>query len=546
MKKIGLFFITILLSSATLGQSGNLVEPNAITSKHHLSQVGKIRFLASPISVDDTKDGDFLAAIELNKSSNLYLRAYLDNSLTNYLHRLAPDATALELNQSGNFQFRFYVDERLIYSENLHPGAFGEQNKNKATVFRVPLTTVKTEDSWGKFLWGRFMARGGDEALSNGAHKLHIEIRPYVLKPTEKSGDIIAQGDITVNFVEESIAADKLTPATIAQGSQWTLNKAPYSSEKIKELKGAILREKFKQITSIVVIKNGQLALEEYFNGASRETLHDTRSVSKTITSALTGIAIANHHIKDSNQTLGDFYDLRRYDNFSTKKQQITLHHLLTMSSAFDGFDFDESSKGNEENMYPQADWVKWTLGLPLANRDSGSQWSYFTAGVVVLGDILDKHVPGGLEKFAATKLFEPLGIKHYQWQYTPQKVANTAGGLQMRSLDLARFGQLYLDQGKWQGTQIIPQAWVAESLKQQVDVPIDNMHYGLLFWNQKFHVGDKKYASFYCSGNGGNKVHIVKELGLVIVITAKAYNTPTMHQQADKIMEKYLLPAFL
>ena len=113
------------------------------------------------------------------------------------------------------------------------------------------------------------------------------------------------------------------------------------------------------------------------------------------------------------------------------------------MSSGFDGNDEDDSSIGNEENMYPTEDWVKFTLDLPY--QDSlKNKWHYFTAGVVLLGDILNKSVPNGLEKYAENKLFKPLEIKNYKWQYTPQNVPNTAGGIQMNALDFAKYGRSY------------------------------------------------------------------------------------------------------
>lgn len=122
------------------------------------------------------------------------------------------------------------------------------------------------------------------------------------------------------------------------------------------------------------------------------------------------------------------------------------------MSAAFEGNDDKRESAGNEEKMYPTKDWVKFTLDLPVDSVGAKGEWHYFTAGVVLLGDIIDKKVPGGLEKYADEKLFKPLGITKYKWQYTPQKVANTAGGIQMNALDFAKYGQLYKNNGKWNG----------------------------------------------------------------------------------------------
>jgi CubicO group peptidase (beta-lactamase class C family) len=327
----------------------------------------------------------------------------------------------------------------------------------------------------------------------------------------------------------------------------WSVSTEAYDRKKIGELKQQIADSTFKSITSVIVIKNGKLLIEEYFNGAGRDTLHDTRSVGKTFASAITGIAISEGHLKNVNQRLGEFYDLRAYDNYLPQKDSVTIRNLLTMSSGFDGDDGNELSPGNEENMYPQPDWVSWTLKLPMAaGRKPGESWAYFTAGVVVLGDILNKSVPGGLEEYAGQKLFTPLGITKYQWQYTPQHVPNTAGGLRMSALDLAKFGQLYKSNGKWNGRQVIPESWVKESHSRHYAIPGDDMHYGYLWWNKVYKVNDKPYEIYACSGNGGNKIFVFTTEPLVVVITSTAYNKPYAHSQANKIIENYILPAVL
>ena len=216
------------------------------------------------------------------------------------------------------------------------------------------------------------------------------------------------------------------------------------------------------------------------------------------------------------------------------------------MSSPFAGSDMDPSSPGNEENMYPAENWVKFSLNLPLDSaKIAQPYWDYFTAGVILLGDILNQSVPGGLQYYADKKLFQPLGITKYKWQFTPQKVVNTAGSLRMRSLDLAKYGQLYLNNGTWQGKQIISPEWVSKSLSKQIQIA-DNEYYGFLFWNKGFLVQDTIYEAYYASGNGGNKIYIFKDMDIVIVVTGTAYNTPYGHRQADQIIQNYLLPAII
>jgi CubicO group peptidase (beta-lactamase class C family) len=220
---------------------------------------------------------------------------------------------------------------------------------------------------------------------------------------------------------------------------------------------------------------------------------------------------------------------------------------LLTMTSTFDGDDGDQDSPGNEEAMYPTGNWVKFTLDLPMRTGERshrGVDWAYFTAGAVLLGDVLHSRVPQGLERYADRALFKPLGIHRYRWAYTPQKVVNTAGGLELRALDLAKFGQLYADRGRWKDAQVLPASWVDESFKPHATLPEGRGHYGYLFWNTRYTVGEVTWEAFSASGNGGNKVFIFQNQPVVVVVTAKAFNTPFMHAQVDRLLEQLVLPA--
>jgi len=348
--------------------------------------------------------------------------------------------------------------------------------------------------------------------------------------------------------VKPQIDEKSLAPTPIAPGGGWPVSGDPYDRDKIRELKREIAEGVYKDIHSIVVIKDGKLLIEEYFNGVDRGTLQNTRSVGKSFTSTMMGIAIHDGHIKGVDQTLKDFYDLKTFANFSAKKESVTLKSLLTMSSGFDANDDDQNSAGNEEKMYPTDNWVKFALDLPMDEKtEIGEKWRYFTAGMIVLGDILNRKVPGGLEAYSAHKLFQPLGIKKYTWEYTPQKVVNTAGGLQMSALDFAKFGQLYKNGGSWNGEQIIPADWVNKTFTRYQKVPYGpKLNYGYLFWNTTYKIGDRSYETYFATGNGGNKIFVFKDQPLVIVITATAFGKWYMHRQIDSMMERFVLPAVL
>lgn len=523
----------------------DIVKADPIQFPLHKANMGRIVFLKDTIPMAKITAADFLSEITLTPNTNLSMRAFMPNSLTNLQHRLAPQQTIEQLNQ-GNYQFTYYVDGKRIYQENLHKGAGYAYNKNGRTTFAIKLLSTLHEDMWSRYMFSRFMLRGGEDALTTGKHTLKIELRPYVALPEVKVGDLIAQGEIKV-IVPVVDVKDKAIQS-IKPNSGWPVSAESYNKQLIMDLNEKILQNKFKNINGIVVVKNGKLLIEEYFNGEGRDTLHDPRSVGKTFASATMGIAINDGYIKSEQQTLKDFYDLKAFQNYSPRKDSITLKSLLTMSSIFDANDNDDNSPGNENNMYPTDNWVKFVLDLKVdSTKKAYTQWNYFTAGIVVLGDILNKKVPGGLERYADEKLFKPLGIRKYQWQYTPQHVANTAGGIRLRALDFAKFGQLYKNNGQWQGRQIIPKAWVQKSFTKQIALPADVVgpgNYGYLFWNKTYEIDGKHYETWYCTGNGGNKIFVFKDQPLVIVVTASAYNEAYAHPQVDKMMQDYILPA--
>ncbi|MBK8553264.1 MAG: serine hydrolase [Ignavibacteria bacterium] len=543
-RQLLIVIIALLINIKLFGQANVLVKSDSIVYPIHKENIGKIAFMGQVVPIENFKETDFLKSFELKEKTDFNIRVFLDNSLTNQLHLLSPELTADELTKNGNYQFTFWIDNKIIYVENLNASAGSAENKNLRTIFRVPFISSTDEDSWGRFLWNRFLINGGQEAFTDGEHILKIEIRPY-LKLTEViAGNIIAEGEIKI-IVPEIIIDEKLVQLQAVNPlNDWQISADEFDKSRIEELNRKIATQAFKDITSIAVIKDGKLLIEEYFNGADRDTLHDTRSVGKSFASAILGIAVQDGYIKNETQMLNNFYDMKAFQNYSTSKDSITLKSLLTMSSPFDGSDMNQESPGNEENMYPTSDWVEFTLNLPIdKSKAAAARWDYFTAGVVVIGDIINKSVPEGLEKYADNRLFQPLGINNYKWQYTPQKVANTAGSLQLRTIDYAKFGQLYKNEGEWNGKQILTKEWISKSLSRQMRIS-ENENYGYLFWNKTFNVDGVDYEVYYSSGNGGNNIFIFKDQPIVIVVTSTAYNTPYGHSQVDRIMQNYLIPA--
>lgn len=535
--------IIILLLIAGSLSAQDMVKDNGIASDLHKNNIGRIVFTSREIPVSALSAGDFLQTAELTNKSDLFITVFMARSLTNYLHRLAPEWPVDSLHRSGGYEFALYVDQHLIYKSRIL-GAPLPQVKDTETIISKPLIDNEREGRWwSQFFWNRFLYNGGDSALTDGPHLLKLEIRPYL---NGMVGEIIASGELKLAVNRRpaiDISRIRLNP--VQPFTDLEVSHEPFNKDKIKELKGRIESGEFRKVNSIIVIKNGKILVEEYFNGETRDSLHDPRSVGKTFASAIFGIAESEGYFSNEMQTLGEFYRLDTFNNYSPLKEKITIQDLLTMSVALEGDDGDNNSPGNEENMYPAPDWVKFALDLPV-RQDTVKQWRYFTAGVVVLGDILDKTIPAGLERYAQEKLFGPLTIR-CQWQYTPQGVPNTAGGIRMRALDFAKFGQLYRNGGRWKNKQLVPKGWIARSFTKYRIIPgKQNEYYGYLFWNKRYHVNGREYETWYCTGNGGNKIFIFKDQPLVVVITASAYGQAYAHPQADRMMEEYILPAVL
>lgn len=522
-----------------------------IHNDFHQRNIGKITFLQEYIPFERYTEKDFLETVILGEDKRLFMRLFLEHTQTHYLNELAPDLTPNQLCKKGNWQLTFYLDDQQIYQENISPGGGSCSYRNEQTIVGVPLAFGEEMEHWGEFVWLKMLKRGkGEKILATGSHTMKIEIRPYIKREEVKVGEIVAQGSIRISLKKEEVDVSPTAFAyqPIQPTDAWTIANDSFNKEKILALNKKIIQQDFKKITSTVVIKEGQLLIEEYFNHANRNTLHDTRSVGKSFASTATGIAIEEGFLNGEDVTIGQIFDVKKYQNYDERKSKVTLEDLMTMSSILEASDNNMESAGQEEKMYPSRNWMQFGLDLPIdEDKIKQAKFDYSSVSSVLVGGIVNEVVPDGLENYLLKKVFQPLGITTYRFQYTPQKVLNTAGSIQLRSLDFAKYGQLYKNEGQWKGQQIIPKDWVRKSLSPLVpNEQTDSDGYGYLFWHKTYEVNGIKYPCAYASGNGGNRIIIFENLPIVIVITATAYGKPYAHFQADEIVEDYLLPFVL
>ncbi len=326
------------------------------------------------------------------------------------------------------------------------------------------------------------------------------------------------------------------------------------STERLAQMEQAIKAGEFKSITSVLIARNGKLAYERYFDKDGVDGLRNTRSATKTVTGMLIGAAIDRRLIPGVIAHVLDYLqDKLPLQNPDPRKAQITIEDFLTMSSLLECDDENSFSRGNEERMYLVEDWAKFTLDLPIRGfpawepkpQDSpyGRSWQYCTAGPTTLGVVLERAVKRPVPDFAREVLFAPLGINSLKWQFQPLGTAMTGGGLELRSRDLAKLAQLYLDGGKWNGKQIISAAWVENSVRPHANAREDT-DYGYLWWLETFHSQGRPLRSYGMYGTGGNKVLVFPDEQLVVVITTTNFRVPKASTITDKLFEDYILPA--
>ena len=310
----------------------------------------------------------------------------------------------------------------------------------------------------------------------------------------------------------------------------------------------------FKKIGSVLIARRGKLVYETYFDG-DENSLRDTRSATKSITDALIGIAIGEKKLSGVDARVLQLLPehARKLQNPDPRKDKITVEDFLTMSSPLECDDWNDASRGNEERMYVIEDWAQFILDLPIRGRMNlgeqveappyGRYFSYCTGGVFTLSEVLQKATGVRTDRYAQDKLFGPLGISDAQWVYSPMNIPQTGGGLRLSSRDLLKIAQLYLNDGSWQGQRIIDESWVRVSTQPHARID-EETEYGYLWWLKAFKSGGKSYPAFFMSGNGGNKVAVFPGLDLTVVITSTNYGTRGMHEQTEKLLTDYVLPA--
>lgn len=337
---------------------------------------------------------------------------------------------------------------------------------------------------------------------------------------------------------------------------------APVPAVTLMGVEQEIREGRFENIHGVVVLQEGETKAEWYFEGPderrgqplgtvtfSAEALHDLRSVTKSIVSVLFGIALADGAINSIDEAFVSYFP-DYADLVTPELSRIRLRDLLSMTS---GIRWDEStypytdSRNSETAMDWASDRIRHILSEPIEVAP-GERFNYSGGDVALIAAIIARATGTPLEEYAKSKLFDPLGITDFEWLKDGAGDPIAASGLRLRPRDMAKIGQLMLQAGRWDGQQIVPADWVETSTSFRAQIQPDlrcGTQYGYYWWLGAICDEATRIPLVRALGNGGQKIWLLREPEVVIVMTAGLYNrrNQSVDDAARAILSALSLP---
>lgn len=287
---------------------------------------------------------------------------------------------------------------------------------------------------------------------------------------------------------------------------------------------------------AIVIVRKGYVIADRYFAGWTADSIHTEQSVTKSVTSLVTGIAIARGDVRGVDQPLVEL--LGKYApiaNLDDRKRALTIRDVLTMRTGLDWNEDVYAGSPLERLNNLQTDWLRFVIDWPMREQP-GTRWQYNSGGVIALGGAIGVASNLNTAEYARTHLLRPIGITTDKWyRGYPDLLPHTGGGLLLTTRDLARVGYLVLRNGRWNTTQVVPQAWLRESTRPLV-TPTYRLggrqsSYGYLWWLYTLAGGtpDANTADLVIAASGamGQWLFVVPRHDLVVAINAGITNGP-------------------
>ena len=294
----------------------------------------------------------------------------------------------------------------------------------------------------------------------------------------------------------------------------------------------AVFKSFDQDVYSCLIIRKGKVVDEYFKEGYSKDSTFTLQSCSKSITSALAGIAIEQGYIKSITDYASSYLPQLANAKYADMGK-ITIRQLLNHTSGLTGTD---SHLWNQWRESP--DWIDFLTSRPMKHKP-GQIFEYSTGNTHLLAAILEKATGKGLLDYAKEVLFTPIGLTSAELGKDPQGIGDGGNGFAMTVYDMARFGLLYLNMGKWEGRQIVSESWVKESTSLQARNKVSR--YGYQWWLRNY--GKAGYSGYNAQGFGGEYIFIVPQLDLIIVFTSwHLGNVDSYSFNVDKIVNATLM----
>jgi CubicO group peptidase (beta-lactamase class C family) len=303
--------------------------------------------------------------------------------------------------------------------------------------------------------------------------------------------------------------------------------------------------EPFPDLHSLLIVRGGYLVVEEYFANYRADQLHTLQSVTKSFTSAAIGIALAKGQIDSvAEPVLGFFSHLEGIGNVDKRKRAMTLEDLLTMRS---GTDYHERGPGSPHYQLNElsSGWTEFVLNRPMVAAP-GTVYQYDSGGVILMSAILAARTGQHADAYLEEHLFAPLGIENHFWFQNAEGHPHTGGGLWLQPRDMAKFGLLYLHEGRWEDQQVVPSAWVATSTRRHVtftQMGRNMIGYGYLWWIMRPDpTGDRETEIFAACGFRAQYIFVIPEHDMVVVVTGGTQNSTDQNKPLE-FLYTHILP---
>ena len=336
------------------------------------------------------------------------------------------------------------------------------------------------------------------------------------------------------------------------------------------EMTAALAKGSWGNVHAVLIERKDTLVYEAYFSGPDEvwgrpigdvtfdsQTKHDLRSISKMVTSTLIGIAIQEGRIPSVDTPI--YRLLPKFAKYlDGKKRSITIKHLLTMTS---GLEWDEESipysdaRNDEIGMSASDDPISFVLGRTLV-AEPGSKFNYSGGSTQVLAAIIQATTGMRIDAYARRVLFEPLEIADFEWLPVVHGSPSAASSLRLRARDLAKIGSIFLNAGRWQGRQVVPERWVLEATRLHLDSPayigrtypsyVLRGGYGYQWWNQQVKTSTGDFEFKVAIGNGNQRLILIPKLGLAITMFGGFYNDGDTRWVPHDLVLKFIFPALI